>query len=105
MIYVLVLIFVPQFKTTNIMTTTSTTATFKVTYSGNSTRFTNFEEIVNAKSQREAVERVYSEYLNENYFPQDDGSVKDCDGHTIADNADDIYFEYDGGYFYAEEID
>ena len=76
---------------------------YKVTYSGNSTRFSNFEDIVLADTEREAVEKVYGEYLDSNYFPQDDGSIKDCDGNTIAE-ADDTTIEYDGGCFSAEEI-
>jgi len=39
--------------------------------------------------------------MNDNYFPQEDGSIKDCDGHTIAE-ADDDTIEYDGGGFCAE---
>jgi hypothetical protein len=77
--------------------------TYKVTYDGNASRFRNFKDIVNAESEREAVEDVYSKYLDQNYFPQDDGSIKNCDGHTIASPDDDI-IEYDGGYFTAEEI-
>lgn len=77
--------------------------TYLVTYEGNSTRFKYFEEEVNANSAREAVEGVYSKYLDENYFPQDDGSVKDCDGHTIAEEDDDS-IEYDGGGFGAQEL-
>ena len=77
---------------------------YKVTYSGNATRFKNFEDIVLADTEREAVEDVYGSYLDSNYFPQEDGSVKDCDGNTIAE-ADDTTIEYDGGYFSAEEIE
>lgn len=50
----------------------------------------------------EAVEDVYSEILCENYYPEEDGSITDCDGHTIAEQDDDE-IEYDGGYFFAEE--
>lgn len=78
--------------------------TYKVTYSGNSSRFRNFELTVNADSEREAVEDVYRKMMDNDYFPQEDGSIKDCDGHTIAD-ADDDTIEYDGGYFSAEEVD
>lgn len=78
--------------------------TYLVTYSGNSSRFSNFERTVNANSEREAVQDVYASYLSDNYFPEDDGSIKDCDGHTIAE-ADDDCIEYDGGYFSAEEIE
>ena len=77
---------------------------YKVNYSGNASRFRNFEMEVKANSEREAVEKVYGEYLDSNYFPQDDGSIKDCDGNTIAE-ADDTTIEYDGGCFSAEEIE
>lgn len=78
--------------------------TFKVTYSGNSTKFRNFETIVNADSEREAVEDVYSSYLDSDYFPDEDGNILDCDGNTIAEATDDT-IEYDGGCFSAEEIE
>lgn len=78
--------------------------TYKVTYSGNSTKFRNFETIVNADSEREAVEDVYSSYLDSDYFPDEDGNILDCDGNTIAEATDDA-IEYDGGCFSAEEID
>jgi hypothetical protein len=45
--------------------------------------------------------------LNSNYFPEDEfswyGLVRDCDGNVIAD-ANDESIEYDGGYFYAEQL-
>jgi len=78
--------------------------TYKVTYSGNASRFRNFESTVNADSEREAVEDVYSSIMDENYFPQEDGSIKDCDGHTVAE-ADDDTIEYDGGCFSAEIVE
>ena len=85
------------------MTTTKTTKQlYSVTYSGNSSRFNNFTEDVLATSQRDAVEQVFSKYLNDNYYPQDDGSILDCDGDYVAEDANDIYFAHDGGYFYAE---
>ncbi len=76
--------------------------TYKVTYSGNDSKFKNFEEIIFADSEREAVEDVYGSYLDSNYFPQEDGSIQDCDGNTIAE-ATDSTIEYDGGCFSAEE--
>lgn len=41
--------------------------------------------------------------MDDNYFPQDDGSILDCDGRIIAED-DDSEIEYDGGYFYASEV-
>jgi len=76
---------------------------YKVIYSGNSTRFKNFSRVINAESERNAVVMVYAEHLDSNYFPQEDGSIKDCDGERIADPSDDSIW-YDGGLFSAEEI-
>jgi hypothetical protein len=78
--------------------------TYKVTYSGNATRFRNFSNTVLASSEREAVEDTYADYLDSNYFPQEDGSITDGDGHTVAEPDDDT-IEYDGGSFSAEEIE
>jgi hypothetical protein len=54
--------------------------TYTVNYSGNSTRFQKFETEINANSEREAVEQVYANVMDENYFPQENGSILDCDG-------------------------
>jgi hypothetical protein len=75
--------------------------TYKVCYSGNASKFKNFETTVNANSEREAVEDVYQQIMDENYFPQEDGSIKDCDCHEIA-TATDVTIDYDGGCFFAE---
>jgi hypothetical protein len=76
---------------------------FKVIYTGNSTRFKNFATDVPANSEREAVEKLYAERLDENYFPQEDGSIRDCDGELIA-TAHTNTIEYDGGCFSASEV-
>lgn len=78
--------------------------TYKVSYSGNACRFRNFESEVNANSEREAVEKVYQQVMDENYFPQEDGSILDCDGNEVA-TANDTVIEYDGGCFSAEIIE
>lgn len=75
--------------------------TYKVNYQGNASKFKNFETEVNANSEREAVEKVYQQVMDENYFPQEDGSILDCDGNEIA-SAIDKMIEYDGGCFSAE---
>jgi hypothetical protein len=77
--------------------------TYKVTYSGNASRFRNFEIEVNANSEREAVEGVFQQVMNDNYFPQEDGSILDCDGYEIA-TANDDAIEHDGGCFSAEIV-
>ena len=76
---------------------------YKITYSGNATRFKNTNEIVSAKSQREAVENHYKRVLDDNYFPMGNGVILDCDGEIVA-HKDYINFCYDGGYFNAELV-
>jgi hypothetical protein len=76
---------------------------YKVTYSGNASRFRDFATEVNANSEREAVEGVFEQIMNENYFPKEDGSILDCDGHELA-TATDTTIDYDGGCFYAEKL-
>jgi hypothetical protein len=75
-----------------------------VTYSGNSRRYKNFSREVDANSKREAVEIVYERCFEQDYYPQDDGSILDLNGNTIA-KADDDAIESDGGRFSAEEIE
>lgn len=77
--------------------------TYKVTYNGNASRFEKFESEINANSKRGAVEMVFSKIMDSNYFPQDDGSIKDCDGRMIAAPKSES-LEYDGGLFVADEI-
>ena len=77
---------------------------YKITYSGNSTRFKNTNEIVSAKSQREAVENHYKRVLDDNYFPMGNGVILDCDGEIVAQK-DYINFCYDGGYFNAQPVE
>ena len=74
---------------------------FQITYTGNATRFKNINATIEADSKREAVEQYYQIVLDENYFPESDGIIKDCVGNIIAE-ADDDSIEYDGGYFQAE---
>jgi ribosomal protein L20A (L18A) len=78
--------------------------TYTVTYSGNASYFKNFETIVNAFSERQAVEDVYADILSANYFPMPHGTIQDCDGHTICE-VDDDTIEYDGGCFSATLIE
>ncbi len=80
---------------------------YSVMYTGNAKRYQDLCQEIAAFSRREAVERFYASMLNENYFPEDEfewgGLVRDCDGNVIAD-ANDITIEYDGGYFFAEQV-
>lgn len=77
--------------------------TFHVTYIGRNSKFKNFAQIIEATSKRNAVEKAYAAHLSDSYFPQDDGSIKDADGHIVADATDET-IDYDGGYFEADEI-
>lgn len=78
--------------------------TYKVTYSGVSLKFKNLELTINAESERGAVETIFKQVMGHNYFPQEDGSILDCDGDEIA-SATDTVIEHDGGYFTAELLD
>lgn len=80
---------------------------YSVMYFGNAKRYQDLCEEIAAYSKREAVERIYSKILDENYFPQDGRGrynlIEDCDGNVIA-NENSETIEYDGGYFYAEPV-
>lgn len=81
--------------------------TFKIFYSGVSSflkrRLENNDYTIDADTEREAAEEFYASYFDTNYFPQDDGSIYDCDGNMIAE-ATDKQIWYDGGYISAEEV-
>jgi hypothetical protein len=80
---------------------------YAVKYLGNAKKYQELHQEIAAISKREAVERFYAAILNSDYFPVNEfewgGLVKDCDGNVIAD-AHDETIEYDGGYFYAEQL-
>ena len=78
--------------------------TFIITYDGYASRFKNLNAIVEAESEREAVESFYASKLPDNYFPDEKGDVYDSEGDWVAE-AGDAYFCYDGGYFRATEVD
>ena len=77
--------------------------TYIVTYTGNNSRFKGFRQVVPALSARLATEHVYSYWLDNNYFPQDDESILDSQGNLVASPTDDK-MEFDGGYFVAQEV-
>ena len=74
---------------------------YRVTYRG-ANRFKNFYEEISAGSGPEAVRTVYQNLMDNNYFPNADGSICNADGEIIAHNVSDIVIKYDGGYFTAE---
>jgi hypothetical protein len=74
---------------------------YLVTYTGNASRYQNFKKEVFANSEKEALINTVGDRID--LFPQEDGSIRDVDGHMVA-GADDDMIEYDGGYFSAEEI-
>ena len=82
----------------------NTMTQFKIAYTGNATQFKGVTATIEASSKRDAVEQYYQSVLDENYFPHDDGVIKNCRGNVIAE-ADDDCIEYDGGYFVATLID
>jgi len=75
--------------------------TYKITYTGNDSRFKNLSITQVADTAREALIEFYAQYLPERYFPQDDGSIKDANGMTIYE-ANAYYIKHDGGYFEIE---
>lgn len=77
--------------------------TYQIIYTGINSRFQDLDETVRANSEREAVEKFYSHKCDENYFPQEDGSIHDADGDCIA-AYDDNAIMFDGGHFEANEI-
>ena len=75
--------------------------TFKITYTGNDSRFKNLSTTQDANTAREALVQFFAEYLPERYFPQNDGSIKDANGMTICESNQD-YIKHDCGYFEAD---
>lgn len=76
---------------------------YKITYTGRNSRFVDFEETATGNNPREAVESVYAQHMDENYFPDGFGTICNCKGDVIA-RPDDDRIRFDGGYFEAEEI-
>lgn len=81
---------------------------YKIQYNGNSrefkTKFANGEYIYIAASKREAVEEFFRTENDSEYYPQEDGSIINASGNLVAD-ADSDTFRYDGGNFFAVQID
>lgn len=75
---------------------------YLVTYIGNESRYKNFKKEVFANSEREALINTVGDRID--IFPQEDGSIKDADGHIVA-GANDNTIEYDGGYFEVELVE
>lgn len=71
---------------------------YKVSYYGNSCRFSNFYEDVYASSERDAVLKVVNKYLD---FFEVDGLIYDSDGQ-LAMGGDWYHLRYDGGWFSAD---
>ena len=76
---------------------------FKVVYTGSVERYKNRFSIELATDEREAVRQSYARVHDLDYFPQDDGTVLDCDGNIIQNKTEDTIY-YDGGYYIAFEI-
>jgi hypothetical protein len=76
---------------------------YKVVYTGSVERYKNKFSIELATSERDAVRQSYARVHDLDYFPQDDGTVLDCDGNIIQNKTEDTIY-YDGGYYIAFEI-
>jgi hypothetical protein len=78
--------------------------TFLVTYTGTTeTRFQGFRETIEAKSEREAVERIFHKLNDTNYWPDGNGYIYDCDRNVLAGPGD-RSIEWGNGSFVAELI-
>lgn len=73
---------------------------YEVIYTGTALRFSGFSQTIQAKNEREAVERVYHQMCDNDYFPDGYGNIFDCSTNLIAGPGD-IMIEHDGGYFVA----
>ena len=79
--------------------------TYKITYNGNSTQAKLFllnGYYLTADNANEAVVTFYRMFMDDNYFPQEDGSIEDEEGREVMAPMEDC-ISYDGGYFYATE--
>jgi hypothetical protein len=76
---------------------------YKVKYQGYNSRFRNLERLVQAETERDAVEKVFNMVMPDNYWPTDDGRILDCDGYELASATDSVIL-YDGGTFKAKEL-
>ena len=77
---------------------------YKVIYTGSVERYKNRFSIELATDERDAVRQSYARVHDLDYFPQDDGTVLDCDGNIIMDQDDETIY-YDGGYYIAEKLE
>jgi hypothetical protein len=77
---------------------------YKVIYTGSVERYKNRFSIELATDERDAVRQSYARVHDLDYFPQDDGTVLDCDGNIIMDQDDETIY-YDGGYYIAERLE
>ena len=78
--------------------------TFVVTYTGNTdSRFRGFRETIEAKTEREAVERIFHKHNDNNYFPDGNGFIYDCDRNVLAGPGD-RSIDWGNGAFVAELI-
>ena len=78
--------------------------TFLVTYTGNTdSRFRGFRETIEAKNEREAVERIFHKHNDRNYFPDSNGFIYDCDRNVLAGPGD-RSIDWGNGSFVADLI-
>lgn len=78
--------------------------TYLVTYTGNTdSRFRGFRETIEARSEREAVERIFHKHNDRNYFPANNGYIYDCDRNVLAGPGD-RYINWGNGSFVADLI-
>lgn len=74
---------------------------YVIGYEGNSTRYQNLAVEVLAESKRDAVIDYVEQRID--LFPDEDDNIYDCD-HNLVCQPDDETISYDGGYFFAVEL-
>jgi len=80
---------------------------YKITYNGCNTqaklRVQHESVVILGNNANEAVVKFYRIFMNDEYWPQEDGSIHDEQGREIMAAGDDC-IEYDGGRFTAVEM-
>jgi hypothetical protein len=80
--------------------------TYRISYNGNSTQAKlrlKDGYYLNADNASDAVVKFYRTFMDDIYFPQEDGSIEDEQGREVMAPFDNC-ISYDGGYFIATEL-
>jgi hypothetical protein len=77
--------------------------TYEITYRGESHKFRAFKATTDAKTAANAIEDIYSDFIPDDYFPQQDGSILDSKGNIVRERGEEN-IRYKGGEFFAIEV-